>query len=118
MLIWGTVHGINFLSGRRSPTRFAYLRALTDTLDLRFRPKYLREFFHAMETTPPTYIIALDEKWCGVVVRSGLTASDHIAFPMRCLSELPEFRRFVGERYTVERSFGRYNVLKLRPMPA
>lgn len=114
VLVWGTVQGINFLSGRRSPTRFAYLRALTDARDSRFRPKYLREFFDNLRTKPPTYVVAVDEQWCGVVVRSGLTSIDHIAFPMRCLSELPEFQRFVGERYAVERSFGNYNVLRLR----
>ncbi|MDP1857037.1 MAG: hypothetical protein Q8K82_00120 [Gemmatimonadaceae bacterium] len=114
VLVWGTVQRINFLSGRRSPTRFDYLRALTDARDSRFRPKYLREFFDNLRTKPPTYVVAVDEQWCGVVVRSGLTSIDHSAFPMRCLSELPEFQRFVGERYAVERSFGNYNVLRLR----
>lgn len=114
VLVWGNVQGINFLSARRSPTRFAYLRALTNERDSRFRPKYLREFFADLRTKPPTYVVAIDERYCTVAARSGMTSLDHIAFPLRCLSELPEFQRFVGERYTLERSFGNARVFRLR----
>ena len=112
VLVWGDIQGINYLSARSAPTRFAYLRALTRARDTTFRPKYLREFFEDLNAKPPTYVVAMDERWCNVRVQSGTTSEDHIAFPLRCLSELPDFQRFVGERYALERAFG--NALLLR----
>lgn len=114
VLVWGTVQGINFLSGRRSPTRFAYLKAFKTEGDERFRPKYLREFLGVMQKKPPTYIVALDERFCDVVVQSGLMSHDHIAYPMSCLSDLPELQQIVGQRYSLERNFGGYLVFRLR----
>jgi hypothetical protein len=57
----------------------------------------------------------MDEKWCNIRVQSGVTSDDHIAFPLLCLSDLPELQRFVGERYTLERAFGSAVLLRLRP---
>jgi len=116
VLVWGDIQGINYLSARRAPTRFAYLRALTSKRDSTYRPKYLREFFTYLKARPPTYVVAMDERWCNVRVPSGVTSDDHIAFPLRCLSELPDFQHFVGEHYTLERSFGHAMLLRRRPM--
>lgn len=114
VLVWGDIQGINYLSARRAPTRFAYLRALTRVRDTTFRPKYLREFFAKLNAKPPTYVVAMDERWCNIRVQSGLTSDDHIAFPLRCLSELPDFQRFVNERYSLERAFGNAILLRRR----
>lgn len=112
VLVWGDIQGINYLSNRRAPTRFGYVRALTSKRDTRFRPKYLREFFGALQARPPMYVVAMDERWCNARVQSGITSDDHIAFPLLCLSDLPDFQRFVSERYVLERAFG--NALLLR----
>jgi dolichyl-phosphate-mannose-protein mannosyltransferase len=114
VLVWGDIQGINYLSARRSPTRFGYVRALMRQRDTRFRPKYLREFFGALQAKPPTYVVAMDERWCNVRVQSGVTSDDHIAFPLLCLSDLPDFQRFVSERYVLERAFGNALLLRLR----
>jgi hypothetical protein len=114
VLVWGDIQGINYLSARRSPTRFGYVRALTSKRDTRFRPKYLREFFGTLEAKPPTYVVAMDERWCNVRVQSGVTSDDHIAFPLLCLSDLPDFERFVNERYSLERAFGSAVLLRRR----
>ncbi len=86
--------------------------------DTTFRPKYLRESFAALHAKPPTYVIAMDERWCSVRAQSGITSEDHIEFPLRCLSELPDFQRFVGERYALEHSFGAAILLRLRATAA
>jgi len=116
VLVWGDIQGINFLSARPAPTRFAYLRALTRQRDSTYRPKYLREFFTYLKARPPTYVVAMDERWCNLRVPSGVTSEDHIAFPLRCVSELPDFQRFVSEHYILERSFGNAILLRRRPM--
>jgi hypothetical protein len=114
VFVWGDIQGINYLSARRSPTRFGYVRALIRKRDTHFRPKYLREFFGALQAKPPTYVVAMDERWCNVRVQSGVSSDDHIAFPLLCLSDLPDFQRFVNERYALERAFGNAILLRLR----
>ncbi len=114
VLVWGDIQGINYLSARRAPTRFAYVPALMIKRDTTYRPKYLREFFAALHAKPPTYVVAMDERWCNVRAQSGVTSEDHIAFPLRCLSELPDFQRFVTERYALERAFANAILLRLR----
>lgn len=114
VLVWGNVQGINFLSARRSATRFAYPRALTNEQDTQFRPRYLREFFDDLRAGAPTYVVAIDERWCDVVLPSGPNSTDHIAYPLRCLNELPELQRFIEERYTLERQFLNSVVFRLR----
>jgi hypothetical protein len=108
VFVWGTVQGINFLSGRRSPSRFSYTRALTH--ENPYREKYVREFFADMTATPPTYIVAIQEGYCDVPFLSGLNRRDHIAFPLSCLSKFPDFQRFVTEGYQLERAFGAFQV--------
>lgn len=114
VLVWGDIQGINFLSARRAPTRFGYVRALTRKNDSTFRPRYEREFFAALNAKPPTYVVAMGERWCNVRMRSGVSSDDHIAFPLLCLSDHPDLQRFVGERYTLERSFGSVVLMRLR----
>lgn len=72
------------------------------------------EFFSKLNAKPPTYVLAMDETWCNVQGQSGVMSDDHIAFPLRCLSELPDFQRFVNERYALERAFGGAILLRLR----
>ena len=55
MLIWGAEASVNFLSGRRSPTRYAYLHPLMTT-------GYgdaarVRDFLSALRDHPPAMIV-------------------------------------------------------------
>lgn len=105
VLVWGSVQGINFLSGRPPATRFGEIRPLTAAGASAFVPRYRQEFLAAIASNPPAYIVALREGSCRIMVPSGFDAADHLARPMNCLSELPELEALAKRQYRAEREF-------------
>jgi hypothetical protein len=57
VLVWGFEPMINFLSGRRSPTRFGYNYPLVANVDASFTKSYRSEFLAALSADPPEYIV-------------------------------------------------------------
>jgi hypothetical protein len=112
VMVWGSVQAINFLSGRRTPTRFAEVKPFTAAGDTLFRPRFERELLEKFTRHPPVYVVALREGACGTRVPSGPMSSDHLAMPVRCLSELPALHELVTREYRLEREFGPFVVLR------
>jgi hypothetical protein len=57
LAVWGNEAVLNFLSGRRNPTRFLYAMPLTEGGPGSPRDAYRREYIAGLETNPPTYFV-------------------------------------------------------------
>ena len=59
-LVWGFEPIINYLAGRRSPTRFGFHYPLTRGAQNPFEVSYRREFMEKLAQGPPLYILVVD----------------------------------------------------------
>jgi hypothetical protein len=60
LVIWGSEPVVNYLSGRRSPTRFGYNNPLIASKGTDFYARYRREFLRDLVNDPPAYFIVMD----------------------------------------------------------
>lgn len=105
--IWGSVPGVNYVAGRRPPTRFGYVVPVTSGVDDEFRRRYRREFLGRIAAAPPTYVVALDTSVCQraptIEARRLIGLAEAL---MKCLDELPAFQALVQEDYVAESRIG------------
>ena len=115
VLVWGSDAGINYLSGRASPSPFGYVQPLVDPPDSDLRRRYRAEFMHRLESTKPRYVVSLNERVCE---RAPTTDERKLLGPtegiMRCLGEVPAVRDYVLSRYTVEHVIGPIEIRRRR----
>jgi hypothetical protein len=114
-LVWGSVAGVNYLSGLASPTRFGFAQPLVDPPDSDLRRRYRQEFMRRLTSAPPRYAVSLDERTCArdptPAERKLMGTAEGI---MRCLGDLPGLREFVIEHYAVSRVIGPLEVWRRR----
>ena len=106
-LVWGSAAGVNYLSGRASPSPFGFAQPLVDPPDSELRRRYRAEFIRDLTRTPPTYVVSLNELTCATnptpEERKLMGRAEGL---MRCLGDLPELRRYVLDHYDLERAIG------------
>ncbi len=91
VLVWGYEPAINFLSGRRSPSRFFVERWLTIPGVPR-QAAWRKEFMEDLKSRPPRYVLVVDDNnrpW-------------YIPNPVDALQGFPEFAEFLQDFYEVE----------------
>ena len=107
VLVWGSAAGVNYLSGRASPSPFGFAQPLVDPPDSELRRRYRTEFIRHLTRTPPAYVVSLNEPTCAThptpEERKLMGRAEGL---MRCLGDLPELRRYVLDHYDLERSIG------------
>lgn len=101
--VWGFEPEIQFLAGRRAPSRFAATHPLTDP-HLRYRKReWLREFLADCVATPPTYFVTIQYP------------AQPEQGPVE-LGEFPHVRQFVQQRYVLEHRIGQFKIYRIRPV--
>lgn len=115
VLVWGSGAGINYLSGRASPSPFGFVQPLVDPPDSDLRRRYRDRFLHRVTSAAPRYVVSLNEKVCErdptPEERSLMGRVEGI---MRCLRDVPALHDYVLDRYTVARVIGPLEVRQRR----
>jgi hypothetical protein len=96
VLVWGYEPGINFLSGRRAPSRFFVERWLTIP-GIPRQGQWRAEFVAALRARPPLYILIVDDNnrpW-------------YVPNPADAVHGFPEFAAFLEQLYRLESEFVR-----------
>jgi hypothetical protein len=101
--VYGNNAGINFLSGRRNPTRFVFALPLTQGGQDSPRTKYRHEYMMALHRNRPVYLV--------VGVPWGALTKD------KAVQDFPEFQTFLDESYQLERRIGSLELFHLKPLP-
>jgi len=115
VLVWGTLAGVNYLSGRRSISRFGVAQPLVDGADDDFRRRFRTEFLVRLYAEPPIYIVALNEAVCArarTVEERRLIGQTEALFD--CAASLPPLRDLITRRYALERTIGSVDILRRR----
>jgi hypothetical protein len=96
VLVWGYEPAINFLSRRRSPSRFFVERWLTIP-GIPRQSDWRAEFIASLRKHPPLYVLVVDDDnrpW-------------YVPNPSDAVHEFPEFAAFLAEHYRLETEFVR-----------
>ncbi len=100
LLVWGYETVVNFLADRRAPTRFAVDRILC--LDeFPRRADWRREFLASLRSTPPAYIVVVDDNGTAMWRDSNVE-----------LAQFEEFHELVLNEYVEEAQFDRFHVYR------
>lgn len=97
--VWAFEPEIQFLAARRAPSRFAATHPLFDPNLPYKKREWLREFLADCVARPPTYFVTVQDP----------------AHPTQAPAELGEFsgvRRFLQERYLLERRIGQFKIYR------
>ncbi|HUY34762.1 MAG TPA: hypothetical protein VMV69_18600 [Pirellulales bacterium] len=102
LLVWGYETVVNFLADRRAPTRFAVDRILC--LDeFPRRAAWRREFLASLRSTPPAYILVVDDDGTAMWRDSNIE-----------LARFEEFHELVREEYVEEARIDRFHIYRRR----
>ena len=102
LLVWGYETVVNFLADRRAPTRFAVDRILC--LDeFPRRAAWRQEFLASLRSTPPEYIVVVDDDGTAMWRDSNIE-----------LARFEEFHELVLNEYIEEAQFDRFHVFRRR----
>ncbi len=102
VLIWGHETVVNFESGTRSPTRFAFDAVLS--VEGPLRESYRREFLEDLAQRPPAYV---------VVVTDDLTPFEPKNSDDQ-LKDFPELEGFIDSNCREEKHIGNFDILSCR----
>jgi hypothetical protein len=115
VLVWGSAAGVNYLSARAAVTPFGFIQPLVDPPDTELRRQYRDRFMARLTSTPPRYIVALNQVACA---RAPSTAERQLMGRaeglIRCLADLPALETFVSEHYVMHRTLGPLEVWRRR----
>jgi len=100
--VWAFDPLINYVSARRSPTRFGYLYPLVGGDRNPYQTEWRREFMQVLRAGPPTYVVV------GRADRNNLMSKTSLQY----LEDFPEFRSYLLEAYRVEAEAGRYMIMR------
>ena len=106
MLVWGFEPAINFLSKRRSPTRFLYDYYLTSrTVSPERQARYREEFRRDIEAAPPDYVVIVRNDTNPVESRDSKAQ----------LADFPWWANEVSTHYTPIVTIGDFDILERTP---
>ena len=91
VLVWGYEPAINFLSGRRSPSRFMVERWLSIPGIPRQR-EWRNEFIGALQAKPPLYVLVVNDN----------NRPYYVPNPVDAAAEFPAFEAFLLRHYDLE----------------
>ncbi|HUQ83430.1 MAG TPA: glycosyltransferase family 39 protein [Gemmatimonadaceae bacterium] len=115
VLVWGSGAGINFLTDRPAVLPFGFIQPLVDPLDTELRRRYRERFMRQLMSTPPQYVVALNERACARNPSVGERKLMGIAEGMvLCLGDFGALRDIVLDRYAVVRTFGSLELYERR----
>lgn len=115
VVVWGSNAGINYLTGRPSPTRFGFVQPLVEEPDTELRRQYRDEFMRRLEAAAPLYVVSLNERACAAhpttEQRKALGQTEGL---MHCLAAVPAVHAYVLDHYVIERMIGPLEVRRRR----
>jgi hypothetical protein len=91
VLVWGYEPAINFLSGRRSPSRFMVERWLTIPGVPR-QSEWRNEFIGSLQAKPPLYVLVVNDN----------NRPYYVPNPVDAVAEFPAFEAFLRRHYDLE----------------
>jgi hypothetical protein len=101
--VYGNNADINFLSGRRNPTRFVFALPLTAGGRTPYKTQYRGEYIAGLHRHPPAYLV-MGVPW------GGLTKDEAIR-------DFPELRTFLAGDYHLESHFGSLDLYRWNAQP-
>jgi hypothetical protein len=102
--VYGNNAGINFLSGRKNPTRFVFALPLTQGGRSSYRSQYRREYMAGLRRRLPAYVV-VGVPW------GGWTKDEAVR-------DFPEFQGLLAQQYRLETRIGALDLYRLQPPPA
>jgi hypothetical protein len=105
VLVWGYEPAINFLSGRRSPSRFMVERWLTIPGVPR-QSEWRDEFIGSLQARPPRYVLVVNDN----------NRPYYVPNPVAAVAEFPAFEAFLRRHYDLETEIA--GIFFYRRMPA
>jgi len=106
VFVWGFDPLINYLSGRRPPTRFGFDYPLTRGATNPFDDAYRREFMADLRAGPPLYIIVADKDANNLM---GKTSKEY-------LGQFPELQGLLDEGYELDMTLEDYELYRRVPV--
>jgi 4-amino-4-deoxy-L-arabinose transferase-like glycosyltransferase len=105
VLVWGFEVLVNYLSGRRSPTRFGYNYPLSRGHENTVEQAYRTEFMQALRVDPPRYILVLDQDKNNLMPKTS----------RQFLNDFPEFKSFLNKHYQLETTIEHFAIWRHQP---
>jgi hypothetical protein len=104
VLVWGFEPMINYLSGRRSPTRFGYNYPVIASRGTPFEESYRSQFMHELAEDPPRYVVVAVGDQNSLMPRS--SRDELLAFE--------PLSRLLRTRYELERTIRGFELWRRR----